>query len=149
MLKVDKTTYLSLLLKFILFKYYFILLSNNLWRSDFLLFLEFVDIVSILIFNFIEFIILLYTFFSNFFYSIQRIYDLPDFFFLCGFSFTNIHESQDCRGRGRHLFNSSLPLPPASRTLRHYPGDCCRELTSAHSEQRTRTGNLWFPSACH
>ena len=23
------------------------------------------------------------------------------FFFLCGFSFTNIHESQDCRGRGR------------------------------------------------
>ena len=26
---------------------------------------------------------------------------LNDFFFLCGFSFTNIHESQDCRGRGR------------------------------------------------
>ena len=23
------------------------------------------------------------------------------FFFLSGFSFTNIHESQDCRGRGR------------------------------------------------
>ena len=23
------------------------------------------------------------------------------FFFLCGFSFTTIHESQDCRGRGR------------------------------------------------
>ena len=43
------------------------------------------------------------------------------FFFLCGFSFTSIHESQDCRGKGREFifFNSSLPLPPASRTLRH------------------------------
>ena len=41
------------------------------------------------------------------------------FFFLSGFSFTNIHESQDCRGRGGHFFNSSLPLPPASQTLRH------------------------------
>ena len=25
-------------------------------------------------------------------------------FFLCGFSFTNIHQSQDCRGRGRAFF---------------------------------------------
>ena len=41
------------------------------------------------------------------------------FFFLSGFSFTNIHESQDCRGRGRAFLNSSLPLPPASQTLRH------------------------------
>ena len=41
------------------------------------------------------------------------------FFFLSGFSFTNIHEPQDCRGRGRHFFNSSLPLPPASQTMRH------------------------------
>ena len=30
--------------------------------------------------------------FRSFFFS---------FFFLSGFSFTNIHESQDCRGRGR------------------------------------------------
>ena len=56
-------------------------------------------------------------------------------FFLSGYSFTNIHESHDCRGRGRHFFNSSLPLPPASQTLRHQPGDYCRELTSAHSQQ--------------
>ena len=34
---------------------------------------------------------------------------------------------------GGHFFNFSLPLPPASQTLRHWPGDCCRELTSAHS----------------
>ena len=37
--------------------------------------------------------------------------------------------------RGGYLFNSSLPLPPASQTLRHQLGDYCRELTSAHSWQ--------------
>ena len=57
------------------------------------------------------------------------------YFFLSGFSFTSIHESQDCRGRGGHVFISSLPLPPASQTLRHWPGDHCRELSSAHSQQ--------------
>ena len=33
---------------------------------------------------------------------------------------------------GEHFFNSLLPPPPASQTLRHYPDDYCRELTSAH-----------------
>ena len=37
-------------------------LSNSLWGSDVLLFSEFINIVSILFYNFIEFIILLYTF---------------------------------------------------------------------------------------
>ena len=32
------------------------------------------------------------------------------------FSFTNIHDSQDNRGRGGYIFNSSLPFPPASHT---------------------------------
>ena len=36
---------------------------------------------------------------------------------------------------GGHFFNSSLPLPPASQTLRHQLGDYCIELTSAHSQQ--------------
>ena len=36
---------------------------------------------------------------------------------------------------GGHFFNSLLPLPPASQTLRHQLGDYCRELTSAHSQQ--------------
>ena len=36
---------------------------------------------------------------------------------------------------GDYLFNSSLPLPPASQILRQYPADYCRELTSAHSHQ--------------
>ena len=58
------------------------------------------------------------------------------FFFLSGFSFTNIRDSQDSRGRRRVSFflsNSSLPLPLASQILRHEPGDYCRGLTSAHS----------------
>ena len=58
MLRFDKTTYLSLLFKFILSER----LSNNLWGSDVLLFSEFVNIVSILFYIFIEFIIFLYTF---------------------------------------------------------------------------------------
>ena len=42
-------------------------------------------------------------------------------FFLSGFSLTNIHCSQDSRGRmgGVSFFNSSLPLPHTSQTLRH------------------------------
>ena len=38
-------------------------------------------------------------------------------------------------GEGGYVVNFSLPLPSASRTLRHYPGNYCRELTSAHSQQ--------------
>ena len=38
----------------------------------------------------------------------------PKPFFLCGFSFKNIHESQDSRERGGHFINSSVPLSPAS-----------------------------------
>ena len=58
------------------------------------------------------------------------------FFIYLGFlsrTFT-IHRTaaQDNRG---YLFNSSLPLRPASQTLRHQPGDYCRELTSAHNQQ--------------
>ena len=36
---------------------------------------------------------------------------------------------------GGHFFNSSLPLPPTSQTLRHQPSDYCRELASAHRQQ--------------
>ena len=56
-------------------------------------------------------------------------------FCLFAFSLTYIHDSQDSRRRGGYLFNSSLPLLPASQTLRHQPGNYCRELTSAHSQQ--------------
>ena len=56
-------------------------------------------------------------------------------FFYPGFCFTSIHESQDCRGIGMAFPISSLPLPPPSQALRHWPRDYCRELTSAHSQQ--------------
>ena len=57
------------------------------------------------------------------------------FFFYLGFlsrTFTNHRTTGE---GGGHFFNSSLPLPPASQTFRHQPGDYCRELTSAHSYQ--------------
>ena len=47
-------------------------------------------------------------------------------------TFTNHRATEE---GGEHFFNSSLPLPPASQTLRHQPGDYRRELTSAHSQQ--------------
>ena len=58
MLRFDKATYLSLLFKFILSER----LCNSLWGSDVLLFSEFINIVFILFYNFIEFIIFLHTF---------------------------------------------------------------------------------------
>ena len=58
MLRFDKATYLSLLFKFILSER----LSNSLWGADVLLFSEFIKIVSILFYNSIEFVILLYAF---------------------------------------------------------------------------------------
>ena len=55
------------------------------------------------------------------------------FFFYLDFlsqTFTN----QRIAGEGRgHFFNSSLT--PASQTLRHQPGDYCRELTSSQQPQ--------------
>ena len=39
--------------------------------------------------------------------------------FLSGFPFTNIYDSQDSRGRGGYLFNSSLSLPLTSQVVRH------------------------------
>ena len=41
------------------------------------------------------------------------------FFFLSGFSFPTIHESQDCSWRGRAYFNYTLPFLPTSQTLKH------------------------------
>ena len=57
MLRFDKVKYLSLLFKFILCER----LSNNFRGSDVLLFSEFINIVSIPFYNFIEFIMLLHT----------------------------------------------------------------------------------------
>ena len=58
MLKFDKATYFSLLFKFVLSERS----SNSLRGSDVLLFSEFLNIASTLVYNFTEFIVLLYTF---------------------------------------------------------------------------------------
>ena len=68
MLRFDKVTCLSLLFKFVLP----VRLSNSLIKSDVLVFFEFIDIVSFLFYNFIEFIILLDTFLVTFFASYKE-----------------------------------------------------------------------------
>ena len=62
-------------------------------------------------------------------------YTLFFFFFYLGFLSRTFTIHGTAGEGGGYLFNSSLPLPPASQTFRHYPGDYCRELTSAHSWQ--------------
>ena len=57
------------------------------------------------------------------------------FFFYLGFLLRTFTNHRTAEEGGGHFFNSSLPLPLASQTRRHWPGDCCRELTSAHSLQ--------------
>ena len=69
------------------------------------------------------------------------------FFFLSGFSITTIHESQDCRGRGRAFLTPHYHFHPLLRHL-----EISRAITAESSplhiaSPRTRTGNLWFPSA--
>ena len=56
------------------------------------------------------------------------------FFYLGFLSQTSTNHRTVREGRG-HFFKSSLPLSPASQTLRHQPGNYCRELTSTHSYQ--------------
>ena len=66
-------------------------------------------------------------------------------FFLSGFPFTTIHESQDCRGRPKvttlyhfHLLYRHLLISQAITA----------ESSPLHTgRSRTRTRNLWFPSA--
>ena len=61
--------------------------------------------------------------------------NISDFFFYLGFvprAFTNHGTAGEGTG-GEHSINSSLPLLSTSRALRHWPGNCYRELTFAHS----------------
>ena len=62
MLRFDKATYLSLLLKFLLSAR----LNNILRRSDVPLYLDLINIVSIVFYEFIEFIMLLNSFLGIF-----------------------------------------------------------------------------------
>ena len=55
------------------------------------------------------------------------------FFFFLGFLLQPFTNHRTARERGGHFFNSSLPLTSASQTLRHCPGDYCRDVTSRHT----------------
>ena len=68
------------------------------------------------------------------FLSIFKIY-LLIFFFYSGFLSRIFTSHRTAEEGGDYFFKSSLPLPLASQTPRHQPGNYCRELTSAHSQQ--------------
>ena len=74
--------------------------------------------------------------------------DRDFFFYLCFLSRT-FTINRTARERGGYIFNSSLPLPPASQALRHQPGINWRGLTSYIVSSRTQTENLWFSSISH
>ena len=71
-----------------------------------------------------------------------------DFFFLSEFSFTNIHDSQDTRGRGGGIYLT----PPYHFHPLHRHLDISWAITAESSplhitSSRTRTGNVWFLGA--
>ena len=70
MLRFDKAIYLSFLLKFILS----IRLSNSLWESDVLLFLELINIVLFLV-SYLYWMLYIVVHLLVIFFPIQRIYD--------------------------------------------------------------------------
>ena len=55
------------------------------------------------------------------------------FFFYLGFHSRTFTNHRTAGEGGGHFFNSSLPLPTASQTLKHYRGNYCRQLTSTHN----------------
>ena len=69
-------------------------------------------------------------------------------FFLSEFSFTNIHESQDCRGKGKGIsLTPHYHFQPLHRHL-----DISWAITAESSplhkaSSRSRTRNLWFSSS--
>ena len=58
-----------------------------------------------------------------------------DFFFYLVFLSQPFTNHRTAGEGGGHSFNSSLPLPPASQTLRHQLGGYCIEFISAHRQQ--------------
>ena len=57
------------------------------------------------------------------------------FFFYLGFLSRTFTNRRTAVKGAWHFLNSSLPLTSSSQTLRHQPGDYCREINSGHSQQ--------------
>ena len=67
-------------------------------------------------------------FVSHYYINVLAIFQkFQIFFFLHRFSFTNIHDLQGARGRGKLYFNFSLSFPPYSQTPQRF--------ASVHSQQ--------------
>ena len=65
--------------------------------------------------------------------KINKVWNLKSikvFFFYLGFLSWTFTIRRTAEEKGGYLFNSPLPLPPASQTVKHYPGDYCRELAA-------------------
>ena len=78
--------------------------------------------------------------------SRQRFFFLFSFFYLSFLSRTLLNH-RTAGEWGRHFFNSSLPLPPASQILTHQPGITAESSPLHIANSRTRTANFGFPSA--
>ena len=62
--------------------------------------------------------------------------EVRKFIFLSEFSFTNIHDSHDSKGREKLFFNSSVPPSQPSQALRHQPDGYFRESSPLHISQQ-------------
>ena len=71
----------------------------------------------------------------------------PSFFLLSGFSFKNIHNSQNSRGRAGYFFSPLYHFHPLLRPL-DIGAAITAETPPMHIvSSRTQPSNLWFPSA--
>ena len=79
---------------------------------------------------FLSFFLLFFNRKRNVLLNRESLLNITDFF-LSGFVLQRFTNHRTAGKGGRHIFNSSLPVPPALQTFSHSPGDYCREITTA------------------
>ena len=90
--------------------------------------------------NFFCYYCYFYHHYQYHYYNYISIHHHYFFFYLSFLSRTFINHRTVGEGGGNFFISSRL-FPPASQTLGHQPGDYCRELTSAHSQQPDSSGS--------
>ena len=78
------------------------------------------------------------------FISDMRVTDHRHFFFYVGFHSRTFTNHKTAGEGGGYFITSSLSLPPASQTLRHWQGDYCRELSSAYPAAGLEPGTFGY-----
>ena len=71
------------------------------------------------------------------------------FFFYLGFLSQTFTINRTAGEGGEYLLNSSLPLPPDSKTLGISQATTAESSPLHIASSRTRTKNLWFPGASY